>query len=102
MKLRTSPQTLQVLAHFLENAGGWQYGYDISRVTGLKSGTLYPILMRLAELGFLEARWDLESGAKPRHAYRLTGTGKRHARQALPQTSSASSLKTALARGGRA
>ena len=93
---------MQVLAHFLENAGDWQYGYDISRVTGLKSGTLYPILMRLAELGFLEARWDLESGAKPRHAYRLTGAGKRHAMYALPQASSAPPLRAATARGGRA
>jgi len=47
MKLRLSPQTLLVLDAFLERAEEWKYGYDLSRVTGLKSGTLYPILMRL-------------------------------------------------------
>jgi PadR family transcriptional regulator PadR len=42
-------QTVRVLDAFLENPKGWKYGYDISRTTGLKSGTLYPILIRLAE-----------------------------------------------------
>ena len=46
-----------VLAEFLHGEGEWRYGYDISRNTGLKSGTLYPILMRLAEHGMLETSW---------------------------------------------
>ena len=50
MKLRLSPQTMLVIDAFLEQAEEWKYGYDLSRVTGLKSGTLYPILMRMAEL----------------------------------------------------
>jgi hypothetical protein len=49
MKLRLSSQTLQVLDAFLEDSKDWKYGYDIGRNTGLKSGTLYPSLMRLAE-----------------------------------------------------
>jgi hypothetical protein len=48
MKLRRSPQTVLVLTEFLNRPQAWKYGYDISRNTGLKSGTLYPILMRLA------------------------------------------------------
>ena len=54
MKLRLSPQTLQVLDAFLQAPKDWKYGYDISRNSGLKSGTLYPILMRLAERKLLE------------------------------------------------
>jgi DNA-binding PadR family transcriptional regulator len=82
MKLRASPQTTQVLREFLECARDWQYGYDISRNTGLKSGTLYPILMRLAEHALLETRWeDLEPGRPPRHMYRLTANGLRYARE---------------------
>src|SRR5438309_498327 len=58
MKLRLSPQTLQVLDAFLQVPKDWIYGYDISRNTGLKSGTLYPILMRLAERKLLETSWE--------------------------------------------
>ena len=51
-----------------------RYGFDLARATGLASGTLYPILMRLEARGLLEARWDL-SGGRPRHVYRLTAEG---------------------------
>jgi PadR family transcriptional regulator, regulatory protein PadR len=82
MKLRLSPQTLQVLDAFLEGPKDWLYGYDISRNTGLKSGTLYPILMRLAERKLLETSWETaEIGRPPRHLYRLTPDGMRFARE---------------------
>jgi PadR family transcriptional regulator PadR len=87
MKLRTSPQTTRVLGEFLNSAKDWKYGYDISRNTGLKSGTLYPILMRLAEHALLETRWeDPEPGRPPRHMYRLTADGLRYAREHLSST----------------
>ncbi len=35
----------------------WRYGYDLSKETGLKSGTLYPLLIRLSDQGLLEAEW---------------------------------------------
>jgi PadR family transcriptional regulator, regulatory protein PadR len=84
VNLRISPQTIRVLAEFLESPKGWKYGYDISRNTGLKSGTLYPILMRLAERALLETRWENpEPGKPPRHMYRLTADGLRYAREQL-------------------
>ena len=54
-----------------------RYGYDLSRETGLASGTLYPILMRLTEQSLLEADWEPsdQPGRPPRHTYRLTGDG---------------------------
>ncbi len=82
MKLRRSPQTVLVLSEFLNRPQEWKYGYDISRNTGLKSGTLYPILMRLAERKLLETRWESpEAGKPPRHMYKFTAGGLRHARE---------------------
>jgi DNA-binding PadR family transcriptional regulator len=80
--LRRSPQTLQVLQAFLAAPREWRYGYDISRDTGVKSGTLYPILMRLEDNELLESSWEPgETGRPPRHVYRLTPTGLKTARE---------------------
>jgi len=83
-RLRLSPQTLVVLEAFLDDPKEWKYGYDISRTTGLKSGTLYPILMRLADRELLEASWEAaEVGKPPRHMYRFTPKGLALAREAI-------------------
>ncbi|HTZ34555.1 MAG TPA: PadR family transcriptional regulator [Stellaceae bacterium] len=73
----TSHQTRALLAALLDRPQAWRHGYGLSKETGLKSGTLYPLLMRLSEQGFLEASWqDAERpGLPPRHVYRLTPTG---------------------------
>jgi PadR family transcriptional regulator len=82
MAVRRSPQTAQVLGELLRAPREWSYGYDLSRSTGLKSGTLYPILIRLAERRLLETSWEtVEAGRPPRHLYRLTSDGLRYARQ---------------------
>jgi DNA-binding PadR family transcriptional regulator len=81
MKLRMSPQTVLVLDAFLEQSEDWKYGYDLSRITGLKSGTLYPILMRLAEHKLLETEWEQSEPGRPaRHMYRFTPEGLRFVR----------------------
>ena len=83
-RLRLSPQTVRVLDAFLEAPKEWRYGYDISRDTGVKSGTLYPILMRLAEHHLVDACWETtDAGRPPRHMYRLTPAGLRSARAHL-------------------
>jgi PadR family transcriptional regulator PadR len=82
MNLRLTPQTLQVLDAFLQESSAWRYGYEISRGTGLKSGTLYPILMRMEERQLLETAWENgEPGRPPRHMYRLTPEGMQFARE---------------------
>ena len=45
--------------------------------TGLSSGTLYPLLMRMADRGLIEAEWrePAQPGRPARHAYRLTADG---------------------------
>jgi PadR family transcriptional regulator, regulatory protein PadR len=80
--MRLSAQTLLVLDALLTQPREWKYGYDISRGTGLKSGTLYPILIRMAERNLLETRWEAgEPGKPPRHMYRFTPDGLRFARE---------------------
>ena len=97
MKPRLSPQTLKVLEIFLEVPREWRYGYDISRITGLKSGSLYPILMRLAERELLETEWEVnEAGKPPRHLYRLTPDGLHLARERQPARAPVRQRRSAL------
>ncbi len=54
-----------------------RYGYDLTKETSLRPGTLYPLLMRLADQGMLESQWEASPhpGRPARHAYRLTNLG---------------------------
>jgi len=80
---RSSGQTLALLHSLMEAPRSWHHGYELSKATGLLSGTLYPILMRLSDRGFLEHKWQPseEAGRPPRHVYRLTAKGVAHARE---------------------
>jgi len=82
-----SPQTLSVLAALFEQPSAWRHGYALARQTGLKSGTLYPILIRLADRGLVEACWQEEPvpGRPRRHLYRLTADGLATATAALAE-----------------
>ena len=81
---RCSDQTLALLAALLARPGTWHHGYELASETGLKSGTLYPILMRLEGRGLLASKWESEaSGRPPRHLYRLTAQGVAWAREQL-------------------
>jgi PadR family transcriptional regulator PadR len=85
-----SPQTLALFTAL--SATTWRHGYELAKETGLKSGTLYPILIRLADRGLVEATWEQEqpAGRPRRHLYRLTADGARVTREALrPNTSTA-------------
>ena len=105
-----SPQTLSVLAGLCEQPSGWQHGYALARQTGLKSGTLYPILIRLADRGLVEACWQEEPvpGRPRRHLYRLTADGLASATTALAEAALAEAAlaeaalgRTAARRGTR-
>src|SRR5437660_6710924 len=82
-KPNNSRQTRALLAALLDRSRIWRHGYDLSKETGLRSGTLYPLLMRLSEQGLLEARWQEPDrrGLPPRHVYRLTASGLALARE---------------------
>jgi PadR family transcriptional regulator, regulatory protein PadR len=80
---KPSPQTWAVLAALAERAADWSHGYELSRTLAIKAGTLYPILIRLAERGLVEAAWesDVPSGRPPRHLYRLSVDGAEYVRE---------------------
>jgi PadR family transcriptional regulator PadR len=80
---RSSGQTLHLLRALMDEPRKWHHGYELSKNTGLLSGTLYPILMRLSDRGFLDHKWveSPEGGVPPRHAYRLTASGIAHAKE---------------------
>ena len=74
---RPSPQTVAVLEALAGRTADWSHGYDLCRSLGLKAGTVYPILIRLAERGLVETAWeqDVPKGRPPRHLYRLSSAG---------------------------
>lgn len=71
-----------LLAALAAAGRSWSYGYELSTLTGIRSGTLYPLLIRLEAQGYLEAEWQTPAapGRPPRHAYRLTVAGQALAR----------------------
>ena len=71
-KIIRSSQTDRLLTALLEDPLAWHYGYALMKQTGLQSGTLYPVLLRLCDLGLLEAKWREadQPGRPPRHVYR--------------------------------
>ncbi|HTL20312.1 MAG TPA: PadR family transcriptional regulator [Steroidobacteraceae bacterium] len=77
--VRISLQTLRVLDAFLENPADELAGADVHKRSGLASGTLYPILLRLESAGWFISRWesvDPSSAGRPRRRlYRLTARG---------------------------
>ncbi len=63
---------------------GELHGYDISREIGeqteglltFRAASLYPLLHRLEERGWIEGRWRVVKGQRRRRCYRLTAAGK--------------------------
>jgi PadR family transcriptional regulator PadR len=76
-----------VLGYLLDRHGsGGVFGTEIMDSTDLRSGTVYPILAKLEELGWVVSNWEDQSLAaaqkRPaRRYYRLTGLGESSARE---------------------
>jgi DNA-binding MarR family transcriptional regulator len=81
---RITGPTLKVLGEFFNRPIDSLSGSEISRSTGLASGTLYPILFRLEEAGWLESEWEEVVPAQVkrprRRLYRMTAIGETSAR----------------------
>ncbi|WP_018684903.1 PadR family transcriptional regulator [Actinokineospora enzanensis] len=93
MARRPSAQTLAVLEVLARDPDTPRYGYQLCKELDLKAGTLYPILIRLCERGFLAASWESDppAGRPPRHLYRVLGAGVQlieEARERSPQARS--------------
>lgn len=80
----------RVLGKMLEAPTNEHYGLALMRDTGLKSGSLYPILSRLERDGLVGSRWeDIDPSAEGRprrRLYRLTPDGVIEARRILTET----------------
>src|SRR5438093_7620006 len=87
MSVRLSPATVSVLQVMMRTASSRQYGYSLMRATGLKSGSLYPILERLEKAGWVESEWETvdeqKPGRPPRRYYRLTAFAHESAPRAV-------------------
>jgi len=85
--LRLSQPALRVLRLLLEKPDEARSGAEISRLTKVGSGTLYPLLARLETAGWLSSSWEAidprEAGRPRRRFYRLKAMGVRSARAAL-------------------
>lgn len=92
-----SPAARALLGVLAEARGGWCHGYELCRLAGIKSGTLYPLLIRLEANGYLQAEWQApaERGRPPRHAYRLTASGLQLARDNPPAEAGAAASRLA-------
>jgi len=86
---RMTVQTQLVLRAMLDSDSGEFYGFGLTKATGLKAGTLYPMLSRLEEAEWIEGFWEDIDPAKVRRParryYRLTSQGESGARTALAE-----------------
>lgn len=76
---RVTFQGLKVLHCFVQGMAREYSGAEIARQTKLLSGSLYPILIRFEEAGWLTSRWEKEEptalGRPRRRLYRISGAG---------------------------
>jgi PadR family transcriptional regulator PadR len=71
-------QVTVVILTLAEHPSTWRYAADLCQRLDLTAGSLYPVLMRLADRGLLETSWepDVPADRRPRHRYRLSGPGR--------------------------
>ena len=85
--VRLTQPTLKVLKLLLEKPNYGRSGAEISRITKVGSGTLYPMLARLELAGWLESEWEVidprEAGRPRRRFYKLTAIGQTCSLEAL-------------------
>ena len=87
--VRLSGPALKVLKFLLAAPREARSGAEMSRASGVGSGTLYPMLARLEQAGWLESRWEdvdpSQAGRPRRRLYTLTGLGQTKANDALAE-----------------
>jgi DNA-binding PadR family transcriptional regulator len=88
-------------------ASGNRFGFDIMAATGLTSGTVYPALDRLEEIGCLRSRWEDARVARaekrpPRRYFDLTAHGRTVLETAMERYRTLKPLPAPRARTSRA
>lgn len=84
---RLTRQTLKVLGTLMSEQMRELSGAEIAKLSQLSSGTLYPILNRLEEFGWLDSRWEIGDpaalGRPRRRYYRITGEGAKKVQEVV-------------------
>lgn len=79
-KIRLTTATRLILDLFLAVSPDDEplWGYRITEETGLGPGTVYPILERLEQVGWITGAWEegIPEGRPRRRFYTLSGTGR--------------------------
>lgn len=79
-----SPNAALILGTFLRSPTTPRYGYELLRDSGIKSGSLYPILGRFEKLGWIRGSVESSPGGRPpRRVYEMTVEGVEPAQAAL-------------------
>ncbi len=90
---RLSTQAIRVLGELMTPAVTELSGAEIGKRTKLASGTLYPILLRLEDAGWLKSRWETEDpgllGRPRRRFYKVSALGAKKAQAAMVDLKSA-------------
>jgi PadR family transcriptional regulator PadR len=85
--VRMTTPVVKVVSALLADPDDDRYGLELMRDTGLASGTLYPVLVRLEAAGWVASHWEaidpVVEGRPPRRYYRLTPSGVESARAEL-------------------
>jgi DNA-binding MarR family transcriptional regulator len=80
---------VRVLQVFLADPQAKRWGYELLNRSGVKRSTLYPVLTRLEDEGWIEGEWEAidedMAGRPARRYYRLTAEGQRCAPKAIAQ-----------------
>ena len=79
--MRVTYALVQVAAALMSDASGQHWGYKLSKLSGVRSGVMYPILQRMLDDGWLVDGWEAQAHAgkakrPPRRYYELTDSGK--------------------------
>jgi PadR family transcriptional regulator, regulatory protein PadR len=86
---RLTQQTLTVLGALSSNSARELSGAEIAKASKLSSGTLYPILYRLEEYGWLDSRWEIGDpvalGRPRRRYYRITAEGAKRVQEIVSE-----------------
>lgn len=104
--LRMTLATMAVLRVLLDDPTAHRYGFDLAREAGIATGSLYPILARLEQAGWVDSYWEDQNadreGRPRRRYYVLTTSGAVAARHALSDALRRTTPRTLRATQGTA
>jgi len=78
--MRATHATLAIAQAILDRPNERHFGYDLHKRAHVRAGTLYPILGRMLNDGWLTDAWETPTeaahGGPPRRYYQLTTQGR--------------------------